>query len=181
MNSVRDLYERFRLLIHEGARFGVVGGIGFIITDGGTNLLDSWFHIAWLKANVVATVVAMIVTYFGSRYWTFRHRERGDVGRETVLFFVLNGVGLGIQLACLGTAKYALGLTGKLSLNVALLLGIGLGTLFRFWSYRKWVWIAPPAGPPLDPAEFAAEQLSHLPPSGAGTSSSPSGRADRQN
>jgi putative flippase GtrA len=174
------VYERFRLLIHEGARFGVVGGIGFIITDGGTNLLDSWFHIAWLKANVVATVVAMIVTYFGSRYWTFRHRERGDVGRETVLFFVLNGVGLGIQLACLGTAKYALGLTGKLSLNVALLLGIGLGTLFRFWSYRKWVWIAPLAGPPLDPAEFAAEQLSHLPPSGAGTSGSTSGRADRQ-
>jgi putative flippase GtrA len=165
VSSVRDVYERFRLLIHEGARFGVVGGIGFIITDGGTNLLDSWFHIAWLKANVIATAVAMIVTYFGSRYWTFRHRERGDMGRETVLFFVLNGIGLGIQLACLGTAKYALGLTGKLSLNVALLLGIGLGTLFRFWSYRKWVWIAPPAGPPLDPAEFAAEQLSHQPPS----------------
>jgi putative flippase GtrA len=180
VSSVRDLYERFRLLIHEGARFGVVGGIGFIITDGGTNLLDSWFHIAWLKANVIATVAAMIVTYFGSRYWTFRHRERGDVGRETVLFFVLNGIGLGIQLACLGTAKYGLGLTDKLSLNVALLLGICLGTLFRFWSYRKWVWIAPPAGAPLDPAEFAAEQLSHLPPSGAGTSSSTSGKADRQ-
>jgi putative flippase GtrA len=163
VNSVHGLYERFRHLIHEGARFGVVGGIGFIITDGGTNLLDSWFHVAWLKANVIATVAAMIVTYFGSRYWTFRHRERGDVGRETVLFFVLNGIGLGIQLACLGTAKYALGLTDKLSLNVALLLGICLGTLFRFWSYRKWVWIAPAAGPPLDPAEFAAEQLSHVP------------------
>ncbi len=167
MNGVRGLYKRFRLLIHEGARFGVVGGIGFIITDGGTNLLGSWFHLGWLKANVIATVVAMIVTYFGSRYWTFRHRERGDMGRETVLFFVLNGIGLGIQLVCLEIAKYALGLTDKFSLNVALLLGICLGTLFRFWSYRKWVWIAPTAGPPLDPAEFAAEQLSHLTSSGA--------------
>jgi len=95
-------YERFRQLIHEGARFGVVGGIGFVITDGGTNLLESSFHIGWLKANAIATVAAMIVTYLGSRYWTFRHRERGGVGRETVLFFVLNGIGLGIQLACLG-------------------------------------------------------------------------------
>jgi putative flippase GtrA len=181
VNSVGDLYERFRVLIHEGARFGVVGGIGFLITDGGTNLLESWFRMGWLKANVIATVAAMIVTYLGNRYWTFRHRERGDMGRETVLFFGLNGIGLGIQLACLGTAKYALGLTDKFSLNVALLLGICLGTLFRFWSYRKWVWIASTAsGPPLDPAELAAEQLSHLPASGAGTSRSTPGQADRQ-
>ena len=182
MNSVGDLYERFRVLIHEGARFGVVGGIGFIISDGGTNLLEFWFRMGWLKANAIATVAAMIVTYFGSRYWTFRHRERGDVGRETVLFFVLNGIGLGIQLVCLEIARYALGLTDKFSLNVALLLGICLGTLFRFWSYRKWVWIAPTAaGPTLDPAEFAAEQLSHMPPSGAGTSRSTPGQPDRQN
>lgn len=179
MNSVRRLYERFRHLIHEGARFGVVGGIGFIITDGGTNLLESSFRIGWLKANVIATLAAMIVTYLGSRYWTFRHRERGGMGRETILFFVLNGIGLGIQLASLGFTKYALGVTDKFSLNVALFLGICLGTLFRFWSYRKWVWIAAAAGPALDPAEFAAEQLSHM-PSDAGTSRSTPGSAGRQ-
>ena len=39
VGSVRKLYERFRQLIHEGAKFGVVGVIGVIITDGGTNLL----------------------------------------------------------------------------------------------------------------------------------------------
>lgn len=168
MNSVRELYERFRHLIHEGARFGVVGGIGFLVTDGGTNLLQSPLH-GWLKANVIATLAAMIVTYLGSRYWTFRHRERGGMRRETVLFFLLNGMGLSIQLACIGFTNYALGRTDKLASNVALLLGICLGTLFRFWSYRKWVWMAPTASPPLDPAEFAAEQLSHT-PSGAATS-----------
>lgn len=111
---------------------------------------------------MIATVAAMIVTYLGSRYWTFRHRERGGMGRETVLFFVLNGIGLGIQLACIGFTNYALGLSDKLASNVALFLGICLGTLFRFWSYRKWVWIAPPAGPALDPAEFAAAELSPM-------------------
>jgi putative flippase GtrA len=159
VNSVQGLYERFRHLIHEGAKFGVVGGIGFVVTDGGTNLLQSALH-GWLKANVVATVAGMIVTYLGSRYWTFRHRERGGMARETVLFFVLNGIGLGIQLACIGFTNYGLGLSDKLASNVALFLGICLGTLFRFWSYRKWVWIAPAAGPELDPAEFAAAELS---------------------
>jgi putative flippase GtrA len=155
------LYGRFRHLIHEGARFGVVGGIGFVVTDGGTNLLQSPLH-GWLKANAIATLAGMIVTYLGSRYWTFRHRQRGGMGRETVLFFVLNGMGLGIQLACIGFTNYALGLTDKLALNVALFLGIVLGTLFRFWSYRKWVWVAPTTGPALDPAELAAEELSPM-------------------
>ena len=156
--SARGLYDRFRYLIHECAKFGVVGGIGFLITDGGTNLLQSVLH-GWLKANVIATLAGMIVTYLGSRYWTFRLRERGGMGRETVLFFVFNGVGLGIQLACIGFTNYALGLSDKLASNVALFVGICLGTLFRFWSYRKWVWIAPTASPEFDPAEFAAAEL----------------------
>jgi putative flippase GtrA len=162
VNSARTLHERFRHLIHEGARFGVVGGIGFVITDGGTNLLQSPLH-GWLKANVIATVAAMIVTYLGSRYWTFRHRERSGMGRETILFLVLNGMGLAIQLACIGITNYAFGRTDKLAANAALLVGICLGTLFRFWSYRRWVWIASEASQALDPVEFAAEQLSHTP------------------
>jgi putative flippase GtrA len=173
VNGVRGLYERFRQLIHEGFKFGVVGGIGFLITDGGTNALQSPLH-GWLKANVIATLAATIVTYLGSRYWTFRHRERGGTGRETALFVVLNALGLGIQLACIGFTNYALGLTDRFSSNVALFLGICLGTLFRFWSYRKWVWIAASPGPALDPAEFAAEQLSPT-PSDAGASRSTPG------
>ena len=165
MSSIGDLFGRFRHLIHEGARFGVVGAVGFVITDGGTNLLQSPLH-GWLKANVIATVAAMVVTYLGSRYWTFRHRERSGMGRETVLFFVLNGVGLGIQLACIGITNYAFGRTDRLAANIALLLGICLGTLFRFWSYRKWVWTERPQTPPLDPAEYAAEEMS--PPPGNG-------------
>lgn len=162
MSWVRALCQRFQYLIHEGARFGVVGGIGFVITDGGTNLLQSPLH-GWLKANVVATVAGMIVTYLGSRYWTFRHRERSGMGRETALFIVLNGVGLGIQLACIGITNYAFGRTDQLAANIALLVGICFGTLFRFWSYRKWVWTTPAPGPVLDPAEYVAEQLAHLP------------------
>jgi len=35
MNAAR----KYRDLIHEAARFGVVGGLGVVVTDGGTNLL----------------------------------------------------------------------------------------------------------------------------------------------
>jgi putative flippase GtrA len=140
---VISLYRRFRQLIGEGARFLVVGGVGFVVTDGGTNLLRAPLD-GWLKANTIATLAAMVVTYLGSRFWTFRSRESsGGTAREGILFVVLNAVGLGIQLGCIGIANYALGHSDRISSNIALFLGIVLGTLFRFWSYRKWVWVEP--------------------------------------
>jgi putative flippase GtrA len=137
------------VLIHEGAKFGIVGIIGVIITDGGTNVLRSSLHIGWLTANVIATIIATTFAYFASRYWTFKHRERTSIRREGILFFVLNGIGLGIQLACLGFTVHVLGSSGKVPANLALIVGIIIGTLFRFWSYRKWVWADKPQDTPI--------------------------------
>src|SRR6185437_11593197 len=136
---------------HEGAKFGIVGIIGVIITDGGTNVLKSSLHVGWLTANVMATVIATTFAYFASRYWTFRHRERTSMRREGFLFFVMNGIGLLIQLACLGFTVHVLNQTGKVPANVALIVGIVLGTLFRFWSYRRWVWATKPQDGPIGP------------------------------
>jgi len=149
VDSARRLYERFKVLIHEGAKFGIVGIIGVIINYAGTNALRSGLHVGWLTANVVATIVATTFAYFASRYWTFKHRERTSIRREGFLFFVLNGIGLLIQLACLGITVHVLGLSGKFPANVALIAGIVLGTLFRFWSYRKWVWAHKPQDAPI--------------------------------
>jgi putative flippase GtrA len=140
---VRGLYQRFQRLIHEVAKFGVVGAIAFVVTTVGTNLLHFQIGLGPLTSNVIATIVATFVSYAGNRYWTFRHREGSTVPREYALFFVLNGIGLAIQLACIGITYYLLSLTDKLSYNIALVIGIALGTLFRFWSYRRWVWVAP--------------------------------------
>jgi putative flippase GtrA len=138
MNAAR----KYRDLIREAARFGVVGGLGVVVTDGGTNLLRESAGLGWLTANVVATLVAIEVTYLGSRYWTFRHRARSSMPRETLLFYALAGVGLLIQLGCLGFTVRVLGESGRLAGNVGLLTGIVLATVFRFWAYRKWVWRA---------------------------------------
>ena len=140
MRLTRRLYQRFRVLIHEAAKFGVVGLVGFIVSLGGADVLRYGAGMGKYKAVIVATVLATVVTFVGNRYWAFRHRERTGMGRETVLFFVFNGIGLLIQLACVAIVQDGLHLNGKVWYNVANLVGIGLGTLFRFWSYRKWVW-----------------------------------------
>ncbi|MGH3422877.1 MAG: GtrA family protein, partial [Streptosporangiaceae bacterium] len=140
MRLPRRLYQRFRVLIHEAAKFGVVGLAGFIVSLGGADVLRYGAGMGKYKSVIVATVLATVVTFVGNRYWAFRHRERAGMGRETVLFFVFNAIGLLIQLACVAIVQDGVGLKSGIWYNVANLAGIGLGTLFRFWSYRKWVW-----------------------------------------
>jgi putative flippase GtrA len=160
VSSVRKLYERFRLLIHEGAKFGIIGIAGVIVY----NLVNSWLHFGVgagpLTSATVAVIVTTVTSYVANRYWSFRHRERSTVPRETVMFFALNGIGLLIQWAVVGFTYYGLGDTSKLSNFIANNVGIVLGTLFRFWSYRKWVWSAPQPVPEgheeLEPALTAA-------------------------
>ncbi len=141
VNFVRALYGRFRDLIHEAARFGVVGLAGLIVTDGGANLLRYEAGMDRFSAAAVATIAATAISFVASRYWTFQHRAHHGTGRETVLFFVVNGIGVAIYEGCVGLA-YALGLTGGLSYNIALNGGIALATVFRYWSYKRWVWPA---------------------------------------
>jgi putative flippase GtrA len=146
----RTLYERFRQLIHEFAKFGVIGVIGLLITNGVYDLLYNHLGVGPVKSTTVATIIAAIVTYVGNRYWSFRHRERPGVVRESLIFLVLNGIGLLIQDGAVAFNYYVLGLGhNKVAGFIALNFGIAVATLFRFWSYRQFVWLAPrpqPAG-----------------------------------
>jgi putative flippase GtrA len=141
---VRSLYARVEHLVHEVMKFGVVGIVALVFDVGLFNLLMFSAHSPVynkpLTAKIISVAVATTIAYFGNRYWTFRHRGRTSFGREYVLFFVLNGVGLAISVACLWFSHYALGLTSPLADNIsANVVGIALGTMFRFWSYRRWV------------------------------------------
>jgi putative flippase GtrA len=142
VNAASLRCRRFAHLIRELARFLVVGATGLLVTDGAFNLMISERQAA-LTANAVATLAAAVVTFLGSRYWTFRHRRRAGLGRETVTFIAANLAGILIQQACLVLASRVLGAGyDKIMLNAAFLAGLGLATGFRFWSYRRYVWPA---------------------------------------
>jgi putative flippase GtrA len=158
---VAGLYDRVRHLIPELAKFGVVGGIGAIIDLGGAAVLHGRYHQEPLTAKAISITVATVVTYVGSRFWTFRHRENQALHRETVLFFALNVVGLIIAEVVIACTTYVLGFKDPIAYNLASVIGTGLGTIFRFFAYRKWVFLAP-AAPPVPPVP-AAETATHAP------------------
>jgi putative flippase GtrA len=165
---VRGLYVRFRQIIHEFAKFGIIGVIGLAITNLGYALLHS-HGVGPVTSTTIATIIATTVAYIGNRYWSFRHRERTSVPREGTIFFVLNGIGLLIQDTVVAFNSYVLHLEhNKVAEFLALNAGIAIATVFRFWSYRKFVWAAPAAGPgtgaaaPLD-AEHLGQAVSGVP------------------
>jgi putative flippase GtrA len=165
VRPVAGLYERIRHLVPELAKFGVVGGIGAVVDLGGAGVLHSAYHVEPMEAKAISITAATIVTYLGSRFWTFRHRENQPMHREAVLFIVLNVIGLIIAEVVIACTTYVLGMKGPLAYNAASVFGTGLGTIFRFYAYRKWVFLAPAEQPaPLVPAgAMAGEMLDYAP------------------
>jgi putative flippase GtrA len=146
VSPVRDWYRRWRTIIGEAWRFGIVGAANVVINFVVFNALAlTVFPGGELKANIIATAFATTTSYFMNRGWTFKHRKTSRISREYVLFIVFNVAGLAIELGVMGAAKYGLGLTTLWALNLAKAGGLGLGTVFRFWTYRSFVFAGKPA------------------------------------
>jgi len=148
-----------RGLLGQLARFGTVGLVGFVVDIGVFNLLRATLlsseslHEGPLLAKFISTCLAIAVNYVGNRYWTFGATKRDQVVREGIEFVLVSLGGMAITLACLWVSHYALGFTSQLADNISgNIIGLGLGTLFRFAFYRYWVF-HPSRTMPLRPAE----------------------------
>ncbi|MBI5161058.1 MAG: GtrA family protein [Micrococcales bacterium] len=132
-------------ILHELAAFGGVGAISFLVDAGGFNLLRlTVLPDSPITAKVISVSVAIAVAWVGNRYLTFRTRRKDGVGREATLFLATNLAGLGIAAGCLAVSHYVLGFTSPLADNISgNVIGVGLGTLFRFLAYRLLVFRNP--------------------------------------
>jgi len=142
--ALKGVLERFRSLRQELAKFGTVGFVSLLVDLAVFNVVLQALPDKPLTAKVVSTAVSTTNAFVLNRHWSFRHRERTGLRREYGLFLVLNAVGLSISLLCLAISHYVLGFESVLASNLAANgVGLALGTAFRFWSYRKFVWAAP--------------------------------------
>jgi putative flippase GtrA len=141
---VKHLYVTFEHLIHEIAKFGVVGAAAFVLTTVLNNLFHFGLKLGPLTSFGLATIIAATASYFANRHWTWKHKDDSGLGRGLSIFLVLSAIGLGISEIPVGFSEYVLGLHSKVAYNVSsTLIGTALGTVWRFWSFRKYVFLEP--------------------------------------
>jgi len=139
----------WRTLFKELSGFGVVGAVCFALDLALFQLLYAHVGIGAVTSKLISTLASMTLAYLGHRYWSFSHRARTGVKREYLLFAVINGATLGLGLAIVAFVRYPLGQDSALVLQIANVFSTVLGTLIRYFSYRRWVFPAherPPGG-----------------------------------
>ncbi|TQM82760.1 putative flippase GtrA [Saccharothrix saharensis] len=153
---VRFLINKHRELI----RFAVVGGTTFLIDNG------VWYALKLtvlqdkvVTAKAIAVLVAVISSYVLSREWSFHTRGGRERHHEAALFFLVSGLGIGVNLAPLYVSRHVFDLHSEIADFVAgSVIGMLLATGFKFWAMRKFVFPQADARPSVQPLHVVPEQ-----------------------
>jgi putative flippase GtrA len=130
-------------------KFAVVGGICFVVTV----VVNYALKITILNAKpvtalAVAVVIATIVSYILNREWSFRTRGGRERRHEAALFFLISGIGVGLNSLPLAVSRYLFHLqVPHVSLFMqeasdfffGMILGTAIAMVFRLWAFKKWV------------------------------------------
>jgi putative flippase GtrA len=135
------LRDSWRVLLKEVSAFGAVGIIALGIDLG----VFTWLQgDGAIKAKAISTFLSTTFAYFGNRHLSFSHRARTGLARETSFFFGINLITLGFSEAMLALFVYGFHHAhDSLTVSVVNIAAIGIGTLFRFWAYKRFVFLHP--------------------------------------
>ena len=118
------------------AKFGVVGGSGYVVNLIVYASLLKGAGLHYLAAATCSFLVAASWNYWWNRHWTFR-AQRGDFALQGMRFFVVSGV---VYLANLGVLSLlvSLGVGKIIAQAVAIVVVTPLNFLGnKLWSFRN--------------------------------------------
>lgn len=140
--------RRLRRITGELARFSAVNIVATAVALVGFNLLvhgvKGWFagpmHGNPFVGYLLANSVGMFVSYYGSRYYAFRHRHAAGPGGGLLNYVVINLASFVIPITCLLISRNVFGWDTIYADNVSgNVIGALLGNAFRFWAFRRFV------------------------------------------
>ena len=77
-------------------RFGIVGGLAFLIDSGVLFVLTEYLNVYYLVSSVISFIVSLIFNYILSILWVFDIKKKQTI-KEISLFVILSVIGLGIN------------------------------------------------------------------------------------
>lgn len=92
---------KIKNLIIQVFRFGIVGGLAFLIDYGILLVLKEIFHIHYLWAAAIAFAISTVFNYWLSVTWVFTEKVERKKTTELAVFVFLSIIGLVINLLCM--------------------------------------------------------------------------------
>lgn len=77
-------------------KFGVVGGIAFLVDYVLLFVLTEYLNVYYLISSTISFIVSLVVNYILSIYWVFDVKKKQTI-KEIALFVFLSTIGLGIN------------------------------------------------------------------------------------
>ena len=78
-------------------KFGVVGGISFVVDFSVYTVLCNLLNVHYLIAGMAGFVISVIVNYVLSMRYVFESKEDMSKTQEFVIFVILSAIGLGLN------------------------------------------------------------------------------------
>lgn len=83
-------------LLDQILKFGLVGGMAFVIDYVLLYVCTEFLHIHYLISSIISFTVSVIFNYILSIKWVFDVKKKQDV-KDFVIFIILSVIGLGIN------------------------------------------------------------------------------------
>ncbi len=89
------LFGPTRNILHQFARYVMVGGLAFVIDFGSLYLFTELARLYYLVSAAVAFMLGLVTNYSLSRLWVFDRRTLSSSYMEFLVFALIGVVGLG--------------------------------------------------------------------------------------
>lgn len=119
-------------VINTGIDFGIVNLLMFA-----TNIYAGGYTILY---KVISFIVANTNSFFWNRYWTFKVKNNQGTEFQYLQFFVVSGIGLGINTGIFYLVNTSIGpmfgITRALWANLSLVAATGFSLIWNFIGYK---------------------------------------------
>lgn len=160
-------------LVRQMVKFGLVGGISFVIDWGILNLLVITVHMNATLAGTISFLVSLAFNYVASMKYVFTRRDDMAKWMEILIFFVSSAIGLALNGLIIWVATGVILPAGSISsqhgiyilyTNIGKLIATVIVSVWNFGT-RKWLLDAPREGKETSPlaTKIGAWSLAHTP------------------
>jgi putative flippase GtrA len=117
-------------------RFGIVGGVGFVVNVAVYTLFVHSVGLDYRAANVVAWLVAVVNNFLLNRHWTFDARD-GRAHAQAIRFLLVSLVAEAVSLLLLTALVEGAGIAKVPAQALAVAASMPLNFLGnKLWSFR---------------------------------------------